>query len=135
MGMAVNLLVSELIMAVPAVIAPLASKEKPNRVLGFHKLKISSVLMIILYTFLMQPLTTLLNAISMLFVDNAVTSISSEVMNLPFMADLFMMALFGPFCEEFLFPRRSIQRLSEKRERNGSGSSVFSAFRADAYEF
>ena len=103
MGMAVNLLVSELILAVPAVIALLASKEKPNRVLGFHKLKISSVLMIILYTFLMQPLTTLLNAISMLFVDNAVTSISSEVMNLPFWLTFFMMALFGPFCEEFCF--------------------------------
>ena len=43
MGMAVNLLVSELILAVPAVIALLASKEKPNRVLGFHKLKISSL--------------------------------------------------------------------------------------------
>ena len=125
MGMAVNLLVSELILAVPAVIALLASKEKPNRVLGFHKLKISSVLMIILYTFLMQPLTTLLNAISMLFVDNAVTSISSEVMNLPFWLTFFMMALFGPFCEEFCF-RGVVYR---------GYPSVFPAFRADAYEF
>lgn len=103
MGMAVNLLVSELILAVPAGIVLLASKEKPNRVLGFHKLKISSVLMIILYTFLMQPLTTLLNAVSMLFVDNAVTSISGEVMGLPFWLTFFMMALFGPFCEELCF--------------------------------
>ena len=62
MGMVTNLLVSELILAVPAFLAVLTSREKPNRVLGFHKLKVSSVCMIILYTFLMGPLTTLLTA-------------------------------------------------------------------------
>ena len=43
MGMVTNLLVSELILAVPAFLAVLTSREKPNRVLGFHKLKVSSV--------------------------------------------------------------------------------------------
>ena len=103
MGMVTNLLVSELILAVPAFLAVLTSREKPNRVLGFHKLKVSSVFMIILYTFLMGPLTTLLNAISMLFVDNAVVSISSEVLNLPFLLTFFLMAVFGPVCEELCF--------------------------------
>lgn len=46
MGMVTNLLVSELILAVPAFLAVLTSREKPNRVLGFHKLKVSSVFMI-----------------------------------------------------------------------------------------
>lgn len=103
MGMVANLLVSELILAVPAFLAVLVSREKPNRVLGFHRLKLSSVFMIILYTFLMGPLTTLLNAISMLFVDNAVVSISGEVLNLPFLLTFFMMAIFGPVCEELCF--------------------------------
>lgn len=103
MGMVTNLLVSELILAVSAFLAVLTSREKPNRVLGFHKLKVSSVFMIILYTFLMGPLTTLLNAISMLFVDNAVVSISSEVLNLPFLLTFFLMAVFGPVCEELCF--------------------------------
>lgn len=103
MGMVTNLLVSELILAVPAFLAVLVSREKPNRVLGFHKLKLSSVFMIVLYTFLMGPLTTLLNAISMLFVDNAVVSISTEVLNLPFLLTFFMMAVFGPVCEELCF--------------------------------
>ena len=103
MGMVTNLLVSELILAVPAFLAVLTSREKPNRVLGFHKLKVSSVFMIILYTFLMGPLTTLLNAISMLFVDNAVVSISGEVLNLPFLLTFFLMAVFGPVCEELCF--------------------------------
>ena len=59
--------------------------------------------MIILYTFLMGPLTTLLNAISMLFVDNAVVSISGGVLNLPFLLTFFLMAVFGPVCEELCF--------------------------------
>lgn len=103
MGMTTNLLVSELLLVIPAGIALISSKEKPNRVLGFHRIKLSSILMIMLYTILISPLTTLLNAISMLFVDNAVTSMSGEVLKLPFWLMFFMMAIWGPVCEEFCF--------------------------------
>ena len=82
MGTVTNLFVSELLLVIPAFIALLCSREAPNRVLGFHRLKISTVLMIFLYTALMSPLTTLLNAISMLFVENEVSSMSGEVVQL-----------------------------------------------------
>ena len=90
-------------LVIPAFAALLFSREKPNRVLCFHGLKFSSVLMVVVFTFLMGPLTTLLNAISMLFVDNAVTDMSGQVLEYPFPVMLFMMAVFGPVCEELVF--------------------------------
>ncbi|MDE5931136.1 MAG: CPBP family intramembrane metalloprotease, partial [Lachnospiraceae bacterium] len=75
-----NLLLSQLIMVLPAFLFALASRKKTetgrfNELLGFHKIKISSFFMIILFTYLMMPQTTVLNAISKLFVDNAVNDI------------------------------------------------------------
>ena len=66
-------------------------------------MKFTSVLMVVVFTFLMEPLTTLLNAISMLFVDNAVMDMSNLALEYPFPVMLFMMAVFGPVCEEVAF--------------------------------
>ena len=103
MGMLTNLFLSEMLLVVPAFAALFASKERPGRVLCFHGLKFTSVLMVVLFTFLMGPLTTFLNAVSMLFVDNAVTDMSGQVLDYPFPVMLFMMAVFGPVCEEVCF--------------------------------
>ena len=103
-----NLLLSQMILMLPVILFVLFSRGKTetgrfNEMLGFHKIKISSFFMIILFTYLMMPLTTVLNAISMLFVDNAVNSISGDVLMMPFPVMLFMIGMFGPFCEEFAF--------------------------------
>jgi len=103
-----NLLLSQAIMLLPVLLFALASRKKTvtgqfNEMLDFHKIKISTFFMIILFTYLMMPLTTALNAISMLFVDNAVNAISGDVLQMPFPVMLFMIGIFGPFCEEFIF--------------------------------
>lgn len=98
-----NLLMSQLMLVVPALICALCSKSGLNEMSGYHRIKISSVFMVILYTFLCMPLMTAINAISMLFVDNAVNSVSGEILQMPFPVMLFLMGMFGPFCEEFVF--------------------------------
>lgn len=103
-----NLLLSQTILLLPALLFVLASRKKTttgrfNELLGFRKIKISSFFMILLFTYLIMPLTTALNAISMLFVDNAVDAISGEVLEMSFPVMLFMMGMFGPFSEEFVF--------------------------------
>lgn len=107
-GIVTNLLLSQMILVIPVLLFALVSWRKTqtgrfNEMLGFHKIKISSFFMILLFTYLMMPLTTVLNAISMLFVDNAVDSISGDVLMMPFPVMLFMIGMFGPFCEEFVF--------------------------------
>lgn len=108
MPIAASLLISELLILVPALIFALASKKNTrtgtlNEMLGFRKIKISTFFMVILFTFLTMPMATALNAVSMLFVENTVNAISDDVLQLPFFLMLFMIGIFGPFCEEFVF--------------------------------
>lgn len=102
-GIIVNLLVSEGIIIIPALLFLLFSKSRWSEALGFHKIRISSALMIVLFTFLVMPLTTVLNAVSMLFTENAVASMEEEILGVAFPVMLFMIGIFGPFCEEFVF--------------------------------
>lgn len=120
-----NLLLSQGIILVPALLFALFSKEKLNAVLGFHKIKISSVFMIILFTYLMMPLTTVINAISMLFVDNAVMQISGSVLSMSMPVMLLIMGVVGPLSEEIVF--RGIVLNGYKRSGNAFRAILFSA--------
>ena len=121
-----NLLVSQLVILAPALFCLLFGKEKVKAGdLGFRKIKISTVFLVALYTFLCMPLVTVVNAISMLFVDNTVAALSSEILVVPFPVALFMMAVFGPFSEEFVF--RGIVFNSYKKDGNALGAILLSA--------
>lgn len=103
-----NLLISQLLILSPALLFLFVSRKKTetgrlNEMLGFRKMKVSSFFMVLLFTFLIMPMSTALNAISMLFVDNTVEAISGDVLQMPFPIMLFMMGIFGPFSEEFVF--------------------------------
>lgn len=108
MGIVESLFLAQAIMLVPAAVFLITSCTGPNAVnfnemLGFHKIKISTLLMVALFTALLSPLTSALNAISMLFVDNAVDALSDSILQLPFLVMWFMIGVFGPFSEEFIF--------------------------------
>lgn len=107
-GIVANLFASQAIMLVPALIFAITSYMGSgavsfNELLGFHKIKISTFFMVILFTFLIMPMTSTINSISMLFVDNAVNAISDEVLKMPFLVMLFMIGIFAPFSEELIF--------------------------------
>ncbi|MDE7333239.1 MAG: CPBP family intramembrane metalloprotease [Lachnospiraceae bacterium] len=67
-------LVCEIVVVAPIFVFMLASKEKPASFLGFHKMKISSVFMTALFTFLSVPVLTLFNLISQIWVENEVAA-------------------------------------------------------------
>lgn len=98
-----NLLMSQAIILCPALLFALLSKEKLRDILGFHKIKISSVFMIILFTYLMMPATTVINAISMLFVENTVAQMSGSVLQMPWYVMVPLMGVLGPLSEEITF--------------------------------
>lgn len=107
-SIAASLVLSQAMIMIPTLLFMLDTKRKSvtgsfNEMLGFHKIKISSFFMIILFTFLSMPLASALNAISMLFVENTVNAISDDVLQMPFILMLFLIGIFGPFCEEFVF--------------------------------
>lgn len=101
--MAANCIVSELIILVPGLVFLIACGGNRNENLGFAKVRISSLLLIVLFTFLSMPLVTVLNAFSMLFAENAVISMESGILEVGFPGMLFLIGVYGPFCEEFVF--------------------------------
>lgn len=107
-GIVANLLISQALIITPALIFSLVSIKGGragnfNSLLDFRKIKISSFFMVILFTFLLMPMSTAINAISMLFVDNTVNAISGDVLQMPFLLMLFQIGIFSPFCEELVF--------------------------------
>lgn len=126
LGIIGNLLVSQMVILIPALIGLLFGKEKIKAEdLGFRNIKLSTAFLVAVYTWLCMPLVTVVNAVSMLFVDNTVAALSSEILAVPFPAALFMIAMFGPFSEEFVF--RGIIFNSYKKEGNVLGAVLLSA--------
>lgn len=102
LGIVANLIVSQIIILVPALIGVLAGRENLIEFAGFRKFKISSALMTVLFTFLFMPLVTLINMISMCFVDNAVAAVSGEILDTPFFVIFTLMGILGPMSEELV---------------------------------
>lgn len=126
LGIIENLLVSQMVILLPAIINFIIRKEKIElKKLGFRKIRISTVLLVVLYTLLCLPLVTVVNAISMLFVDNTVVALSSEILAVPFPIAFFMIAIFGPFSEEFVF--RGVMFHGYKKDGNTLGAILLSA--------
>lgn len=71
--------------------------------LHYNKVKPSTLLYALIFTWLSMPLTTLINAISMLFVDNTIMALSQQILGVAFPVMLFFMAVVPAFCEETLF--------------------------------
>ena len=67
-------LTCELVVTMPILLFALTSKEKLSDFLGFRKIKMSTIGMTALFTFLSMPTVTLFNLISQLWVENAVVS-------------------------------------------------------------
>lgn len=127
-----NLLLSEGLLILPGILVVIAwnAKKEPGDSLfarlGFKKIRIWTVLLTILFTYLMMPLTTLLNLISLLFVDNTVAALNDQIVNMPFWLIYFLMAVYGPFCEEFVF--RGVVHRGYRRRGATFGALMLSSF-------
>ena len=126
LGIIANLLVSQLVILIPACVSVLGKKNKIRLIdLGFQKIKVSTLLLVVVYNLLCMPLVTLVNAISMLFVDNTVVAMSSDILSVPFPIALLIISMVGPFSEEFVF--RGIIYHSYRKDGNALGAIFLSA--------
>ena len=93
---------SEVVILLPILIFLFAAKEKPMAFLGFHKIKLGTVLMIALFTLLSMPLVTLLNVFSMIWVDNEVSLMieTMDVGQMPFWLLYLSLGIIAPVFEE-----------------------------------
>lgn len=131
-SLVLSFFLSQGILVVPTIIFLLIYERRephPFEAAGFHEVKISTVLMIILCTFLIMPLVTVLNALTMFFTDNAVAALEGDIVSTPFPVMLFMIGIFGPFCEEFVF--RGVIYRSYRRSGDWNDNTRYKTLRGN----
>ena len=96
-------IISEMTIIVPSLLWLLCLNVPIKETLGFKKIKVSTVLMTILLAEILSPLVSLVNLLSQFFTKNAVMDIAGEVLDENFFVMAFIIGIFGPFCEEFVF--------------------------------
>ena len=70
LGIIESLLLSQLIVLVPAVLFLFGTKTDPGRLIAHNRPKFTTALLVVVFTFLCMPAIIAVNAFSMLFVDN-----------------------------------------------------------------
>lgn len=98
-----DLILSESLIFVPALIFAAANHENVKECFRLKKVRISSLLLSLLYVFLLYPLIAAMNALTMSFTENTMLGIGDEVTAYPFPLVFLIIAVFGPLCEELAF--------------------------------
>lgn len=98
-----SVILGQSLIIIPTIIYLICTKFKPVKDIPFKKISIGNVFKLILFTYLMIPLITFINAFSMLFVDNKVAETMEEMTSNPLWLNLFLMGVLPAFVEEFVF--------------------------------
>ncbi len=99
-----RLLFSEVLLAAPGAIWIIAGKRDYARTVRLNKIHGSTVLLLFLFYIAIMPLMTLINAFSMLFVENTTTETMQQVVaGHPFAVSLVLIALLPCIFEESVY--------------------------------
>ena len=120
-----QLLISELSILIPGFIFLLWNRYDLSEWVPFRKIRLKTVFLCILFTFLIMPLISLVNVFSQLFTTNEVVEMSADLLEMPVVILIFMVGVYGPFCEEFIF--RGILYSGFKKSGSVVAAAVLSA--------
>ncbi len=96
LGIIESLLLSQLIVLVPAVLFLFGTRTDPGRLIAHNRPKFTTTLLVVVFTFLCMPAIIAVNAFSMLFVDNEVAGLQSYMLSVPWWQILLMVGIIGP---------------------------------------
>lgn len=125
LGIIESLLLSQLIVLVPAVLFLFGTRTDPGRLIAHNRPKFTTTLLVVVFTFLCMPAIIAVNAFSMLFVDNEVAGLQSYMLSVPWWQILLMVGIIGPVSEEFVF--RGVIYHGYKTSQRFIGSMLLSA--------
>lgn len=125
LGIIESLLLSQLIVLVPAVLFLFGTRTDPGRLIAHNRPKFTTTLLVVVFTFLCMPAIIAVNAFSMLFVDNEVAGLQSYMLSVPWWQILLMVGIIGPVGEEFVF--RGVIYHGYKTSQRFVGSMLLSA--------
>ena len=123
----VGIIVSQLIVVVPAVLYCIIRKISIKELLPYRKISLSTAVLVVVSTYLMYPLMIVLNMITLLFTKSGTASMQSEMSQFPLIVSTVLVALVPACVEEFVFRGVLFQTYRRKR--------VFSAILLSAFLF
>lgn len=98
-----ELIFSELLILIPGMAFLTVHREQAGELLRIRRIKVSTIFLTILFTYLLMPLISLVNIISQLFVENEVLGAFSQMTSVNPLILLLLVGIYGPLCEEFVF--------------------------------
>ena len=98
-----SILLGQSIVIIPGIIYCIINKGRIFKEIPFKKISFLNILLVILFTYAVLPVVTLINAISMLFVENSISTVLDDFTRNPFLLALFMVAVLPAVFEEFSF--------------------------------
>ncbi len=98
-----SLMLTQLLILVPSFLFFLISGYDLGEWIPFKKLKAGTVVLVIVFTFLIMPVISFVNVFSQLFTDNAAVDLIGEVADMSPLITVLIVGFIGPFCEEFTF--------------------------------
>ena len=101
-SMLVTILCEALILA-PVIIYLRSKGENIFERLGFHKIKFTTVLLTLLLTVVISPISIFANFLSQLFVPNTIVQSSAELVEGSAIITLIIASIIAPLCEEMTF--------------------------------
>lgn len=97
------LLVSQLTILAPFIVYCVLKRKNPLKIIRFKKVGFKTAIFSMLIAFCSYPVVVFLNLISMLFVENAMVNVMTQVLSLGVFGGLFFMAFLPAVVEETIF--------------------------------
>ena len=96
-------MVGEALICIPAVLLLIWNRKNWRTWIPVKKIKLPTILLSILFAYLIMPLATLANAVSLIFVKNTAVEAMQTMTDLPVALLIFIVGFYGPACEELAF--------------------------------
>ncbi|WFR57823.1 CPBP family intramembrane metalloprotease [Anaerocolumna sp. AGMB13025] len=98
------LLISQLILIIPSAVYLMSQQVDVAHAIRFRKIRVSNIILIIIFAYLISPLMNLINAISMLYVQNDTTDFMNNIVSRNgFFLSLIMIAFIPCILEESVY--------------------------------
>ncbi len=98
-----NVLLSEAVVLLPGLFIATVCGSEVGEIFRFKKIKPGTAALVVLFTLLMEPLVTAVNAFSLLFSENAAADIADMYLNENSIYVLLVIGILGPLAEELTF--------------------------------
>lgn len=119
------MILSQLTILLPFIVYCIIKKKNPLELIRFKKISIATVILSVIIAICSYPVVTCLNLLSMLFVENAMVGVMTEVLSKGALLGMMLMAVMPAIVEETIFRGVVYNTYSKRRPLLGVFLSAF----------